>query len=189
LLAAASGLTSCFFGGTPAVCATTETSCGRKCCGTGTTCTHFSDGSESCEPSCTRTRDCTATGTCCVDTTDGAVCLKVGSSTRCLCQTAEDCTTQGDHTACTPWGNGDTITAKKSFCNANDGSAGAGCKGNCCNNTADDCRTDNAGNQYCARQCVRDSDCGSSGVACCVMGGACKNCLFGCSSGSCAPCP
>ncbi|MET0790089.1 MAG: hypothetical protein ABW061_01085, partial [Polyangiaceae bacterium] len=137
------------------------TKCPDACCALGSVCVDDGSGSLSCKKSCTGSRVCPSASPCCVLQPDGTGICGDGSEpgAKCRCTNGDDC----DSGACAPRTDIAGNPVGPYICVPNDGGSYHGCSGlltSCGSGTC--CFTDARDNQFCASQCINNSQCGNA---------------------------
>jgi hypothetical protein len=139
--------------------ATCETPCGDDCCESGASCFDDGLGNTACAAACESNSDCPVATPICTLFDDGTSGCTVDLGGLQRCKVAADCTTE----ACAPDvdSNGDPVGPY--VCVPNDGGDYHGCFGaltSCGGGFC--CFTDAQQNQFCARPCSGDNECGNA---------------------------
>jgi hypothetical protein len=108
------------------------------------------------------------------------------------CSQRSNCANDPGGPSCAPVAKNGVVSAQAMICRPDDGGAYHGCQFLANNGCASgyDCWRDNVMNEFCARSCNADSDCGNPGIACCNRFVKCNRLIGSCAgSGACMPCP
>lgn len=135
------------------------TPCPLTCCDAGASCVDDGSGNLSCKKDCSTNSACPSVNPCCVLLKNGAgVCGGSSSDVLCRCTTGAECSSK----ACAPNTDADGNPVGPCVCVPNDGAPYHGCAGVLTSCASGCCFTDKKDNQFCAAECLNDSQCGAA---------------------------
>jgi hypothetical protein len=127
--------------------------CGANCCPTGSVCVDSGGGNLTCALSCAANTECPTEAPCCdMAAPGGGACLPKHAYQNCRCNVRTDC---DPAQACAPYTNANGDPVGPYVCNGCFGWMVSCGTGYCCFGDA-------KANEYCAKECTGNSDCGSA---------------------------